>query len=105
MGVNWVVCNPVADGCGEASNLRSCRQCGTQVCVPVPITALVDAGQLRPICWPCHDTTGRLVTLHPLAIDALTALGRLEEGWRLIAEINDGAEGDNEELTVVDGAT
>jgi hypothetical protein len=92
MSVNWVVCNSIA----EPSNLRICRQCGTQVCVPVAMTPLVDAGELRPICWSCHSTTSRSVTLHPLAIDALTKLGRLEEGWRLIGDINDGT---NDEWT------
>ncbi len=92
MGVNWVVCNPLAEGCGEASNLRTCRQCDTQVWVPVAMTPLVEAGKLRPICWSCHHTTGRSVTLHPLAIDALTKLGRLEEGRRLMGDINNGTD-------------
>jgi hypothetical protein len=58
------------------------------------MTPLVDSGELRPICWWCHRTTGRSVTLHPLAINALTELGRLEEGWRVIGDINDGADED-----------
>jgi hypothetical protein len=92
MGVNWVVCGTVAEGCGEPSNLRTCRECDAQVCVPVPMTPLVESGELRPICWSCHRATARSLTLHPLAIKALNDIGRLEEGWRLIAEINEGTD-------------
>ncbi|MFY9808551.1 MAG: hypothetical protein WAK86_14945, partial [Pseudonocardiaceae bacterium] len=52
MGADWVVCNTLADRCGEPSNLRNCRECDTQVWVPVAMTPLVDSGQLRPVCWP-----------------------------------------------------
>lgn len=94
MGTNWVVCTTLAHGCSEPSNLRTCRECHTQVWVPVAMTPLVDSGELRPICWPCHNDTGRSVTLHPLAIDVLTKLGRLDEGWRYIADINDSSDDD-----------
>lgn len=87
-----MVCNTLADGCGEPSNLRNCRECDTQVWVPVAMTPLVDSGQLRPVCWPCHRETGRSMTLHPLAVQAFTKAGRVEEGWRMIAEINEGAD-------------
>lgn len=83
----WLVCNTLAQGCEVASNIRQCP-CGTQLWVSALMTALVDSGQLRPMCQPCHTTTGRTVTIHPHMIDELTRLGRLDDGWQVIAEMN-----------------
>ena len=52
------------------------------------MTPLVDSGELRPRCWPCHRTTGRPVTIHPREINELTRLGQLEDGWQVIAHMN-----------------
>jgi hypothetical protein len=85
--VNWLVCNSLTEGCQVASNIRHCP-CGTQVWVSALMTPLVDSGALCPVCRPCHRQTGRTVTIHPREIDELTRLGRLEEGWHIIAEMN-----------------
>jgi hypothetical protein len=84
----WLVCNGIADGCEVASNLRDCTPCGSQLWVATFMTPLVDSGELRPICWPCHHKTGRSVTIHPREIQVLTDLGRLDEGWHIIGEMN-----------------
>jgi hypothetical protein len=83
-----LVCNGLADGCVVASNLRDCTQCGTQLWVATFMTPLVESGKLRPICWPCQRKTGQPVTIHLREIQVLTELGRLDEGWRIIGEMN-----------------
>jgi hypothetical protein len=83
----WLVCNSVAEGCAVPSNLRECL-CGTQVWVSALMTPLVDSSELRPRCWSCHHKTGHTVTLHDRTIDELTRLGRVDEGWQIIAEMN-----------------
>lgn len=59
------------------------------------MTPLVDSGELLPMCWPCHRKTGRSVTIHDREIDELTRLGRLEEGWQVIAEMNSATSGEH----------
>jgi hypothetical protein len=78
----WLVCNTLAEGCRVASDIRDCP-CGAQV----RISALMTLWWTR-VSWPCHCLTGRLVTIHDPEIDELTRLGRLAEGWRVIAEMN-----------------
>ena len=97
MGVKWLVCVSLADRCAEPSNLRTCRECDTQVRVPVAMTPLVDSGGLRPICGSCHRESGRLLTLHPMTIQALTRLDRLDEGCRYIAGVNTGYDIDDDD--------
>lgn len=97
------MCGSLADGCGGVvANIRECGYpgkkrrgddgtedtCGAQVWVSAAMTPLVDSGELRPMCWPCQHTTGQSVTLHDSEIKILTELGWLEQGWRIIAEIN-----------------
>lgn len=48
----------------------------------------VDSAELTPICWPCHRQTRRTVTIHPREIEELARTGRLEDGWRVIGEMN-----------------
>jgi hypothetical protein len=86
-GLSYLVCTSLADGCEVASNLRECR-CGTQLWVSAAMTLLVDSAELTPICWPCHHQTGRPVTIHPREIKELDRMGRLEDGWRVIGEMN-----------------
>ncbi|MBV8995200.1 MAG: hypothetical protein JO287_16220 [Pseudonocardiales bacterium] len=85
--MKFLVCNSLAEGCEVPSNLRDC-QCRTQLWVSALMTPLIDSGELRQQCWRCHHKTGRTVTLHPREIEALTAIGQLEKGWRIIAEMN-----------------
>jgi hypothetical protein len=85
--VNWLVCNRLTEGCTTESNLRDC-QCGTQLWVSVLMTPLVDSGELLPRCWSCQQKAGRTVAIHPREIEALTDLGRLEEGRQIIAAMN-----------------
>ena len=90
----WLVCNTLAEGCRVASNIRDCR-CGAQVWVSALMTPLVDSGELRPMCWPCHRRTGRSVTIHDREIDELTRLGQLGEGWQVITEMNSATSGEH----------
>ena len=94
--VNYLVCTRLADGCEVASNLRECR-CGTQLWVTVLMTPLVDSGELTPQCWPCHRKIGRTVTIHPREIEELARLGRLNDGWRIIEEMNNPQTGEYSE--------
>jgi hypothetical protein len=58
------------------------------------MTPLVDSGEceLTARCWDSHERTGGTVTIPPREIRELTRIGCLEEGWRLIGEMNsDGA--------------
>jgi hypothetical protein len=94
--VSYLVCRSFADGCEVASNLRECR-CGTQLWVTVLMTPLVDSDELIPQCWPCHRKTGGTATIHPREIEELTRLGRLEDGWRVIGEMNSPDTGECED--------
>jgi hypothetical protein len=45
----------------------------------------IEAGNLLSACRTCHRTTGQPVTItHP----GLATLGRVEESWRIIEEMN-----------------
>lgn len=86
-----LVCSAVGfDPITVPSNVRACADCGAQVWVsPGASTDLVDSGQLRPQCPTCWLATGKALTLHPATIAELASMGKLEMGWRRVAEEND----------------
>lgn len=48
----------------------------------------IEAGNLLPACRTRHRTTGQPVTITHPSLDMLTTLGRREESWRIIEEMN-----------------
>lgn len=85
--MNFLVCRSLADGCEVACNLPECR-CGTQLWVSVVTTPLVDSGDLVPMCWRATGTPSAPPPSTPRTIEELTRRGRLDDGWRVIGEMN-----------------
>lgn len=48
----------------------------------------IEAGNLLSACRTCHRTTGQPVIITHPGLDMLATLGRVEEGWRIIEEMN-----------------
>ena len=72
---------------GEPSSIRECRNCDKQVLVALLLLPLVESGELYPLCRHCN--AGRILTMHPVEEVELARRGLLEEGQRLLAEINE----------------
>ena len=91
----WLICNTVGPGVSQGTHgypsvIRECRaeDPTRQVWVPMPYLDLVEAGRLWPRCWDCQVRLGASVTMHSIAQEQLTSMGRLEEGWRLVESVN-----------------
>jgi hypothetical protein len=86
----WLVCNSpdLYNIPNTPCAARDCKTCGEQVWVPMLFLPLVEAGELAPLCWSCHDLTGRPVGMHRLEVPIIESMGMMDQAQELLAEMN-----------------
>jgi hypothetical protein len=86
----WLVCNSpdLYHVPNTPCAARDCKTCGEQVWVPMLFLPLVESGELSPVCWPCHDATGRRVGMHRLEEPIIKSMGKMGEAQELLDYLN-----------------